>query len=750
MSNQPSPEQISEQKTLFGHPTGLYMLFFAEMWERFSYYGMRALLVLYILKGFLSRSDNEAYAIYGAYTSLVYATPFIGGMIADKLLGARRAVILGGLLMAAGHLVMTIEIEAPFFIALALLIVGNGFFKPNISTIVGTLYPEASAKRDAGFTIFYIGINLGAAMAPLLCGYVGEKWGWHYGFGLATIGMLIGLAVFVAPASITRLLILAAALSSAALMIGLNWNEVIYALGPNAIVALCLVISGVVAFIAIGKSGMPTWAGEAPNLEKLKRPILGPINAEWMVYLGSFLIVPLIALLVSNDAIAGWVLIGGGAIALMHLIRATIQSPTIERERLQVVLILMFFTMLFWAFFEQAGSSINLFTDRNVNRVFPTSTITEEQVGSTVEVAVTQGLTGYTLSDRKITQEKVDSWVEDEVKTVRWTVADDNVGMNVVTETTFTEDQIGQTIEIAISEGLVGKTMGEKVVAKEDLEKWESEKLTTINWPVSEDDVDMGISRPEVLSEARIGKTIEIAVSPELAGRTMGSRLITMADIDVWRKYKVQILQWPTSKEHVGMTTAGSEVATSQYQAANPMFIMLFGLVFSSLWVFMGRRNCEPSTPVKFALGIFQLGLSFAILWYAAVNPDPRGMVNMGWLLLSYLLITTGELCLSPVGLSMVTKLAPKSIVSMVMGAWFLATAFSNYLAALIAMFTGVSHGEDAGTLPSPTDTAEIYAGVFGPIALAAIVSAVIVLIISPTLTRWMHEEEDESAAAEV
>ncbi|MBL6725062.1 MAG: MFS transporter [Rubripirellula sp.] len=625
MSNQPSPEQIAEQRTLFGHPTGLYMLFFAEMWERFSYYGMRALLVLYILKGFLSRTDGEAYAIYGAYTSLVYATPFIGGMIADKLLGARRAVILGGLLMAAGHLVMTIEVEAPFFIALALLIVGNGFFKPNISTIVGSLYPEGSPQRDAGFTIFYIGINLGAAMAPLLCGYVGENYGWHYGFGLATIGMLIGLAVFVAPPDITRVLILAAAVLSGGMMIWLNRDEVIYALGPNALVALCLMIAGVVAFIAISKAGLPSWAGEAPSIEKLKRPVAGPITAEWAVYIGSFVIVPLIALMVSQDKIAGWALIIGGAAALFHLISATLKSPRIERERLQVVLILMFFTMLFWAFFEQAGSSINLFTDRNVNRVFPTQVVSEDQVGSTIQVDVTQGLTGYYMDEKLITMADIDTWKDSEVKTVDWTIAESNVGM-----------------------------------------------------PIS-----------------------------------------------------------------------GSEVATSQYQAANPMFIMLFGLVFSSLWVFMGKRNCEPSTPVKFALGIFQLGLAFAVLWYAAVNPDPRGMVNMGWLLLSYLLITTGELCLSPVGLSMVTKLAPKSIVSMVMGAWFLATAFSNYLAALIAMFTGVEHGEETGSLPPPTETAEIYAGVFGPIAVAAIVSAVIVLLISPKLTQWMHENEEEGTTGE-
>ena len=615
----PTDEQVAEQKTLFGHPTGLYMLFFAEMWERFSYYGMRALLVLYIVKGFLGMGDSEAYAIYGAYTALVYATPFIGGMIADKLLGARRAVVLGGLLMAAGHLVMTVESELPFFMALSLLIVGNGFFKPNISTIVGSLYPEGSPRRDAGFTIFYIGINLGAAMAPLLCGYVGEKYGWHYGFGLATIGMLVGLAVFVAPAGLTRLLILLGALFSGGSMIYLNYGEVIYAFGPNLLVAICLMFAGLIAFIAIGKSGMPSWAGQAPSMRRLKQPILGPLTAEWAVYLGSFLAVPLIAMMVFFDGIAGWALIIGGGGALLYLMYATVTSPKIERERLQVVLILMFFSMLFWAFFEQAGSSINLFTDRNVDRVFPTETVSEEMVGKTVPVEVTQGLTGY----------------------------------------------------------------------------------------------------------------------------EMGDKMITMGEIDQWRDEEVKEVDWPVSQEDVGMAIKGSEVSTSQYQAANPIFIMLFGLAFSSLWVFMGKRNIEPSTPVKFALGIFQLGLAFGVLWWSANNHDSRGMVGMEWLLLAYLLITTGELCLSPVGLSMVTKLAPKSIVSMVMGAWFLATAFSNYLAALIAMFTGIEHGEETGALPPPIETVTTYANVFGPIAIAAIVSALIVFLMSPLLTRWMHEEHE-------
>lgn len=599
------------------------MLFFAEMWERFSYYGMRALLVLYIIKGFLSRNDGDAYAIYGAYAGLVYATPFIGGMLADKVLGARKAVILGGMLMAAGHLLMTWESEWPFFMALALLIVGNGFFKPNISTIVGSLYPEDSPKRDGGFTIFYIGINLGAAMAPLICGYVGEKWGWHYGFGLATIGMLVGLAVFVAPALLTRALILGTAFASGSAMIYLNKDEVIYALGPNVLVAVFLMGAGVVAFLAIGRGGLPAWAGAPPSVDALKKKVLGPITAEWAVYLGAFATVPLFALLVQKNELAGATLTVLGIVALGFLVVEAARSEKVERDRLIVVMVMMFFSMLFWAFFEQAGSSINLFTDRNVDRVFETEQIAEDQVGTTVNVDVTQALNG----------------------------------------------------------------------------------------------------------------------------RTMGEKTITMNDIDTWKGEGTETVAWPVSADDVGMGTAGSEVATSQYQAANPVFIMIFGLVFSSLWTFLGSRKMEPSTPVKFGLGILQLGLGFASLWWAAQTASEFGIVSMSWVLLAYLLMTTGELCLSPVGLSMVTKLAPKRIVSMAMGAWFLATAFSNYLSALIATLTGVGHGEEgAGVLPPPTETIGVYGEVFGIIAITASVSALVVFALSPLLSKMMHMDEEELA----
>ena len=251
------------QPTLFGHPAGLYPLFFAEMWERFSFYGMRALLLFYMIKGFLGYNDEQAYAVFGAYTALVYLTPFFGGLLADRLLGARRAVILGGLLMAAGHLTMTVQNDIAFFTALALLICGNGFFKPNISTMVGAQYAVDSPRRDAGFTLFYMGINLGAAMSPLLCGYIGETYGWHYGFGLATIGMLVGLAVFVVPRRVTQALILAGVVAAA---LGLfvfrpdSGMQVVI----NIFVGSVLLVAGGIAVWALGRGGLASTAGAPP------------------------------------------------------------------------------------------------------------------------------------------------------------------------------------------------------------------------------------------------------------------------------------------------------------------------------------------------------------------------------------------------------------------------------------------------------------------------------------------------------
>ncbi len=641
-----------QQETLFGHPVGLYTLFFTEMWERFSYYGMRALLVFYMIKGFLHYPDADAYKIYGAYTALVYMTPFFGGMVADRLLGARRCVILGGFLMALGQLCLMVPDTRVFYVGLALLVTGNGFFKPNISTMVGTLYGDQDSRRDGGFTIFYMGINLGAAIAPLLCGYIGERFGWHWGFGLATVGMLIGLAVFIFPREVAMGLILGGSLLTSAAMIGLQILQPnFWLLLVNGFVAVALAISGVIAFLAVKRGGLPDHAGQPPDPAKLQETVWGFLPKTWLVYVLSLLAVPVIVVLIASnrwtslipDAVldrladggtasrvvgaflkdvstpTGLILLVTGVGALLYLLVEALRSTKIERERLFVAIILMFFSLLFWAFFEQAGSSINNFTDRNVDRVRETRRVTPDEVGTTISLEMNQEQLGY--------------------------------------------------------------SNGESTINLTALDKARSARQAQVQWTVDANDVGMGVG--------------------------------------------------------------GSEIPASTFQSANPIYILVMGLVFTMLWDCLGRHRLEPSTPLKFAFALLQLGLGFGVLWWGTQQSDERGMVGVHWLLICYFLHTTGELCLSPVGLSMITRLSPARLVSTAMGAWFLATSLSNYLASVIATFTGVGQGE-LGEIPVPLETVHVYGAVFKQIALASIVSAVACLLLVPQLNKWMHQDLGE------
>jgi proton-dependent oligopeptide transporter, POT family len=672
-----------QRETLFGHPAGLYTLFFAEMWERFSYYGMRALLVFYMTKGFLGYEDSEAFTVYGAYTALVYMTPFFGGILADKLLGKRRAVILGGTLMALGHLMMTVEHTWGFFAALALLIAGNGFFKPNISTIVGSLYPHHSGKRDAGFTIFYMGINLGAAMSPLLCGYIGETYGWHYGFGLATIGMISGLAVFVMPGVFARLMIMAGAVSAAVGLFVFHPDNPAY-ICVNVFVGLSVLSAAVVSWVAIGRGGLPEGAGAPPEPNRSGNRLVGPAAAQYLAYLGTLLAIPVFALLVSGFAPlrkdrtaymvvseatvkslkastspvvrvfgevakesskpAGLVLGLAGLIAAAYLAIEAFRLDRIARERMYVIFVLFFFVMLFWAFFEQAGSSVNLFTDRNVDRVIESGNarrITDRDVGETIFLEPTQEQLGYSNGDQLFTMDVLDR------------------------------------------------------LRKND-------------------------------------KVADPAAPPATKGEPNRPELK---------------IAWLVAPDNVGMRVARGvdEIPASVFQSVNAIFILLFGPLFTLIWTYLGTRGLEPSTPLKFALGLLQLGLGFVAFWYGAKMADDRGVVQLGWLLLGYLLHTTGELCLSPVGLSMVTKLSPRHLVSTVMGTWMLSNAFSQLLAGIIAQFTQVVPvSGKKGILPPPIETVHTYGDVFGPIAIAALVSSVICLALVPLLKRWMHEEIED------
>jgi proton-dependent oligopeptide transporter, POT family len=318
-----SAAMTTGEKTFLGHPRGLFVLFFAEMWERFSYYGMRAILVLFLTKHFLFQ-DDPAYAIYGAYTSLVYITPVIGGFVADRFLGARKAVLAGGVFIATGHLLIA-AVEGPagelgwylngFYLGLAFIIIGTGFLKANISVLVGQLYPRDDIRRDPAYSIFYMGINLGGWAGPIICGILGETVGWSYGFGASGIGMLLGLVVFV----VFR--------------------------------------------------GELKGAGEPPSVAVLRAPMIAGLSREAVIYGAAAAGVAVIWLLIRYQDAVGATLIAFALCTFAYILWRAIATlgPT-DRDRILAALFLIALCPLFWALFEQAGSSLNLYTDRSVDR----------------------------------------------------------------------------------------------------------------------------------------------------------------------------------------------------------------------------------------------------------------------------------------------------------------------------------------------------------------------------------------------
>ncbi len=697
--------QAKSTPEIFGHPAGLFTLFFAEMWERFSYYGMRALLTFYMIKGFLGLNDTAAYQIYGAYTALVYMTPYFGGMLADRLLGRRRAVVLGGLLMAAGHLLMTIENRTMFFTALAFLIVGNGFFKPNISTMVGELYPKASDRKDAGFTVFYMGINLGAALSPILCGYVGETFGWHYGFGLATGGMLIGVAIFIMPTRVTQFLIGFGALSTSIALPFLQ--DTLIQLIVRLLMAIVLLAAGAIAVRALSIGAIPEWVGAPPSMERLRTKVLGFIPADMAVYLGSILSVGIFAFIVQERQVAAIVLNGVGIIAFGYLLfEAIFRCQKVDRERLFVVVVLAVFHASFWAFFEQAGTSLNNWTDRNIDRVVESKTIAADQVGAQMRFRIDLKTTDSELS----------------------------------TLPPLTQEQLGQQNDDPAFKATVVEAI-RQVEAFRNARRPESER-------VNQADID------------------------NLLARVKDEPLFTMTGLFYLRETaqlesrpdNFKSIGWTVASSNVGMGVAHSEIPATEFQAANAVYILLFGLVFSALWTFLSRRDMNPSAPVKFALGLGQLGIGFMVFYAGALSADGRGMSSMAFLLIGWMLVTTGELCVSPVGLSMVTKLAPRRLVSTVMGVWFVSITYGNYISGLIATLTSPSQGDQSKLaalgqaiidiftggghgggglqmIPPPQQTVATYGDVFGLIGWIALGAALICFLLSWTLNRWMHPE---------
>jgi len=479
---------MTNDRGFFGHPVGLRTLFLTELWERFSYYGMRALLILFmtapIAKQGLGFATAEAGAIYGLYTGMVYLLALPGGWIADKIIGARLAVLYGGIIIALGHFCLAIPSVTTFFIGLVLIVVGTGLLKPNVSTLVGTLYTAHDSRRDAGFSIFYMGINLGATIAPLICSYVGENISWHYGFALAGIGMTVGV--------------------------------IQYALGGKTL--------GTGAFVPTpspkekGRFRLSVIAFVAALLAGGKLAYDGTLSIQAIsAGFGIVLIATVVILF------AGMLLFG--------------KWTKEERGRLIVIFVLFAASAMFWTIYEQGGSTLNLFAERNTARSFP--------------------------------------------------------GM----------------------------------------------------------------------------------AEPFPAG-------------------------W--------------------FQAVPSAFVILLAPMFAWLWVKLGERN--PSSALKFSIGLLFAGLSFVILIPVAGSLG----VSPIWLTLTYLLQTIGELCLSPVGLSAMTKLAPQRIASLIMGVWFVSISIGDYLSGKLASVYE--------TMPLPQ--------LFGSVGATAIVLGMILAVFYKPMKRLTENED--------
>ncbi len=512
----------AQMNDFFGHPRGLSTLFFTELWERFSYYGMRALLVLFMTAEAIGDNPGlgfgvaEAAAIYGLYTFFVYVLSLPGGWIADNLWGQRKAVFVGGCIIAAGHFSMAVPTTTFFFIGLALIVIGTGLLKPNVSTMVGDLYPEGGARRDAGFSIFYMGINFGAILGPLLCGLLGEGYNWHYGFTLAGFGMVLGLISYK----------IGGKYLGTAGDLKIDDSEEVLKKRSKIFYAVVSVIGAAVV-------------------------ILGFLVSSGAISLALTTIAQNLGLVavVITFAFFAYIIFFGG-------------HNKEEKKRLGVIFWLFILAALFWSGFEQAGSSLNLFAADLTDRSAGPSTFLGGFGAILLSLFFAIPLAYYSYK-------------------------------------TFKRDDLWSIAKYAVVFSSVG------IVA---------------------------------------------------------------------------FLYWVFSQ--IG---AGWEIPASTLQLINPTFIVIFAPLFGMLWTWLASRNANPSIPVKFGLGLLGLAAGFFVLAWGSANASSTNLVSPAWLIVTYFLHTVGELCLSPVGLSSMTKLAPKSRVGQMMGIWFVAAALGNLIAGLVA-----------------------------------------------------------------
>jgi POT family proton-dependent oligopeptide transporter len=633
---------------VLGHPSGLFVLFFTEMWERFSYYGMRAILVLFLVSavglGGWDWPREHALALYGTYTALVYLTPILGGFIADKYLGYTKAVVIGAVLMTLGHASMALEFHSAFlYIGLGFLIAGNGFFKPNITSIISELYKNYPEKKDGAYTIFYMGVNAGAFLGILLCGYLGEKVGWSYGFGLAGIFMFFGMLQFYFAQKI--------------------FGDV----GKKP-----------VAETEETKQASLEFEGDKLNpfslFDKILIVVVTLIGLVWIINDPASKIGGSSLLVFNGEDWSNQVILFALGLFLLLLISRILRYPAIIRDRMVAIVFFAIFTVCFWASFEQAGGSMTIFAKDYTGRImsgnYATIFLIVNVLITIVPIAIItwvlfllfrQTYKKYLLSNVILGTSFVIIWA-----IVIWMI---NRDMN---SSAFIINY--QTIEKPVVDANTG------------LQKIDEETgLPLSTFEVVTESTKVEATDKLVNNEVTIIEPVALNINDEVLIVDVDKRGNFIL-LDQEKAEKIRTTLKPGEASTVVKATVNRikeneiEIPATWFLILNSLFIIIFAPLFSKWW----ESKYNPSGATKYGLGLILLGLGFAALAFGSLGIEQGAKVasvSIIWLVLAYLFHTLGELCLSPVALSYISKLVPGRMIAMMFGIWYIAIAIGNKIA---------------------------------------------------------------------
>ena len=696
-------ENLFKDKVL-GHPAGLFVLFFTEMWERFSFYGMRVLLFNFLTMAAIGYNPGwewtveNAGALFGTYAMLLYITPILGGWIADKYTGYRWAVIIGAFIMTLGHVSMAFETEMSLYLGLVLLVVGTGFFKPTMTSIISEMYKDNPEKKDGAYTIYYMGVNAGAFFGMMLCGYLAEKVGWAYGFGLAGVFMLLGTLQFWLSG---RLFGQIGAKPSVLSTTNVNLDKNDFAvkndkeeepLNPYTLVDKVLII--IASVLGLGYA--------------INDPVskIGGVDVFSVLQIGDFkgqYVAALVALVLFSFLVVSRIL----------------RYTKIVRDRMLAFIIFAFFTVFFWLSFEQGASSLVIFARDNVNRLLSGSMAILFNIINTLLTVVPLIIISYVLY-------------------ILWKKTFNKIpGSNIVLVVCFVlmwgivvwmlnRDYNTTAYDITYS-SIQQPVLNASGVQKKD----KSGALQYHYIPVTQNTV---VSNQDKI----VSKTT--TVSAPFVNYKVGDRaLIINKDKDltafslITQDYKKQELLAHAKtkgrdsgiiKAKIAKVRANEvEITVSWFSVLNSFFIIVFASLFSKWW----ESKYNPSAATKYALGLITMALGFGLLAFGSMGVVDGVKVSMVWLILAYLFHTIGELCLSPVGLSYVSKLVPARMIALMFGMWYLAIAIGNKLAALL--------GGEIENITKAYSLSTFFL-IFTIVPFAA---GILVYLLNPVLKKLMH-----------